>query len=189
MNPDVAATDALLAVAGLGAGLASLRGGIPQRMAGVGLALVGLAAVAGTFRYGGVQGLEGVHTDISALAAFVGVPVAGLSLAAGQLAQPWSRWLVWATGLVPLLAALGADLPATATVLGAVGMVAALVVCASQRRWGGAIGALLVMVAGLVIVGDWTFLGLERLAWFHVVLAVAIGLLGRTNRALSASGG
>jgi hypothetical protein len=185
--PVAAWTDALLALA---AGLTALallgRGSPSARTTGIGLLLVALAASVGTLRLSGQEQLAFPHDGLSAVAAFVGLPLVGTGWATAAFA-PTRAATARVVVLAPLLAAsLGLwHVELLRTALGGLGMGAVLV--ASTRvaprhpvaAAMGAGGALLTVGVGLGIGTQGELMGFPRIGWFHLGLAAgSVGLGG-----------
>ncbi len=186
MPIDVALTDALLAVVAGREGFRLLYRSNGAATAGVGLLLVALAAAFGTFRYGGVPGLEGSHDGVTRLAGQVGMPLVGVGyLVAAFRPQDDRRARSYAFVVFILLAVAFVSVPWWTTVAGALGMTAVLVGAAALgRRWRpailfGAVGALGVVINGLVVNGEGAVGPLSRIAWFHLGLAGSCWALGQ----------
>jgi hypothetical protein len=162
-----------------------LRPSASGRTAGLGLWIVGAAAVMGTLRFGGVQGVAVAHAGLTGLAATVGLPCIGAGWASAAFAPERAasvRRYVFGVCLV-LGAMLWAE-PWARTGMGAVSMLAVL---AASAAWAttrardaalGVVGAVLTLAMGLVVGTDGSWMGLPNVAWFHLGLAAANLALG-----------
>jgi hypothetical protein len=169
-------TDVVLAsVCGIGAAATGRRCGV----AAAGLGLIGLAAALGAVRFLAWPELAPAHDGATQLAGLVGVPMVGVG-AATALAGVRAR-VGWATtGVLALLAAVLWDVAAWRTVVGGAAMVGLAAVGVTAWSRGGllaAAGAVGVIGAGLGVAGPGAWLGVTRVAWFHVALAGALGLV------------
>ncbi|HHO51622.1 MAG TPA: hypothetical protein ENK18_12290 [Deltaproteobacteria bacterium] len=181
---DAAASDAILALVALVAGLRLLQRGGGAGTAGVGLILVGIAATFGTIRFGGVQSLAQAHDGVSRLASLVGIPLVGsgyLSVAFFPQHAVAVRPYVFVSLLVAAVALIG--VPLYGTVIGGAAMIGAAVAAivglrrppsAAAEGLAGAVGVLL---CGLVVSGEGSWGPLSRTAWLHLGLSASCALL------------
>lgn len=158
-------------------------------MAPLGFGLVALAAAVGMFRLGGVQELLNTHLALGRLATGLGVPLAGAGIVAGSLGSGPRRKVQQGAALIGILLVLvllptddGAAQRLVRLIVPAVLMLLTVGFSLRRRSWEGVVGPVIVIVAGLVIFGEGQWLGFERGGWFHLAMAVAIGLLGRAAR-------
>ena len=157
-------------------------------MAPVGLGLVGLAAAIGTLRLGGIQELLGAHLALGRVAAGVGIPLAGAGIVAGSLGPASRRVMQRAGAVIGLLLALvllptDGDLQRLVRlIVPAALMLATIGFSVRRRSWEGVAGPLIVIVAGLAILGEGQWFGFERAGWFHLAMAAAVAMLGRAAR-------
>ena len=204
MNLATAISDGVLAICAAAGTVALFRARASSRDAGqqqalvsaaVGLALIGLAAAVGSVRYGLAPGLGDVHALLSRLAGHFGMPLIG----AGYVAVAWSlrasrgAWLALyvALGVLPFVCdALGLG-GVYILVIGSLGVLAILAAAARQRAaqpvaaMTAAGGAVLVLIAGLVI-GTKGHIGpIARVDAFHYTLAIAALLKARGLQQLS----
>lgn len=151
--------------------------------AALGFALIGAAALCGTARFLGLEALEGLHRGLSEAAAAIAMPTIGAAALALAWARPASR-RVWGQRVLVLAALHVAASLAGVTAgyglaSGALGTAAVLVAGVRARSWcprGGAlviVGAVLVLIAGLVIGTKGELGPFARVDVFHYVLAVA----------------
>jgi len=183
--PDVAITDALLAIVAGREGFRLLFRPHGGATAGVGLLLVALAAAFGAIRFSLAPELVGAHQGVTRLAAQVGMPLVGVGYAVAAFAPAHGRTVRPYAFVVLILAAVALiGVPVYGTVISGLGMAAALVgalVLARIERAAllGALGAAGVVVSGLAIAGEGTLGPLTRVAWFHLGLAGSSWLLAQ----------
>lgn len=179
---DAGWTDLILGLVALGLGFRLMfRGGGPQTV-GVGLFLVGLAAAFGVARYasGDQPSLVVAHRGVTGMASLVGMPLVGVGYLTAaffpERAHDVRRYafVVLLVGAVFLL-----YVQQSGTVLGALGMAAVLVGAGRALRVqplagaSGMLGALGVIVSGLVIGGPGDWGPLSRTAWFHLAFTLS----------------
>ena len=190
MTPSIHAswTDAILACACF-LGVWTSAGRNPRRwMAASGFLLVGTAASVGTFRLGGVTELATLHDSLSAWAGLVGIRLLGAGVMASRVTNEvrervQSRVAVLAvvlTGVVFLADAQVQEQLRTLVAGGA--MVGATLASLRSKDWPGALGAVGVIVAGLVISGEGLWVGFPRYGWFHLAMAASMVAVGRVTR-------
>ncbi|MCB9701003.1 MAG: hypothetical protein H6711_03865 [Myxococcales bacterium] len=167
------------------------------RGAALGLGLIGAAALCGTLRFAGLEGLAWLHGALSGLATAAAMPTIG----AAALALTWPFELSprgWGRLVVILVAlAIGAGLAGVAGLwglaIGAIGTCGVIVGgvrgLAIDRRGGALLigGAALVLIAGLAVGSEGELGPFARLDVFHYLLALANlglarGLLGVARR-------
>jgi len=186
MSWSTAVSDAALALVALGGAGVLLRvGGRARTLGGMGFGLVGIAAALGTARYGFAPAVEPSHEAFSRVAGLVGVPLIGVGFLVSALRkEEWRRNVGFGCLIaLPALAAGLGWLPTYRLAIGALGMVA--VVAVSGLSFGkdrnasvaGILGALMTILAGLVIGTDGELLGFQRIDWFHYALATANAFL------------
>lgn len=175
---DAGVTDVLLTGVAAGAAYALFRSG--HREGAIGLVLVGAASTLGSVRFLGVPDVAPVHQAATRLAGVLGIPLLGLGwLIATVPAVRARRGLLFR--LLAVVAIVASPTPLAPTVLGGAGMLAVLGAAArsgdpaaTALGWVGAAG---VLVSGLAIAGEGAWLGVSRLAWFHVALAASLASL------------
>ena len=175
--------DLLVALTCVGAALWLLRQ--PEsRLRGAALAMVlmAVASALGALRYGGVEGLVGLHRGASRVAG--SIAPASFALVAAALTVDWAQRKL-ELGLLGLIVAgvgvgLVLDVGLYPTLVGALAVLV-LVGLAIRSRTMPAIttaaGALLLALAGLVIGSQGTLGPFNRVDLFHLTLAVAHALI------------
>lgn len=166
----------VIACAGAAIGLARKQAGLD---ATVGVALVGLAASLGALKYGGIEAVDTPHLYVSRLG---GVGLTLLGVAWLRRSFPGTWWVVVSAAVATVgasLALLWVDGPwrlplSIAGVLGTIVGGAAWFRARPRRAMAAVGGAVLEVVAGLVIGTKGVLFGLPRLDYFHVALGTAI---------------
>lgn len=193
MELDAATTDAVLATVAGGIGLGGMTSGrsAGARIAGCGAFGVGLAAAAGTLRFSVVPDLAPIHEALSAAAGALGVPWLAIGAALHLLGAD-RRWV--AVALVPAVGLPFAGIEGYRVAVSSLALVGAV----GAAGWVGrsdprsaaltVAGSVGIAVAGLGIAGDGAWFGLSRLGWFHLALALSVGLLGTAALTATATG-
>lgn len=182
---DAGWTDLILAMAALGLGFRLLSRGGGAQTVGVGLFLVGLAAAFGVARYasGDDPSLVVAHRGVTGMASLVGMPLVGVGYVTAVFFPAWAAEARrYAFVLLLVAAVFLLYVERSGVLLGGIGM--GLVLVSAARTLGsqpvagvlGAVGAMGVLVSGLVIGGEGDWGPLSRTAWFH--LAFALSCLG-----------
>jgi hypothetical protein len=179
-------TDGLLAVVACTVGARCVfHGGGAARTGGLGLLLIGIAAAFGAVRFSVAPGLTPVHMGLAKVAGAAGVPLVAVGLATATFARAYARSVgMTALVLLPVAAVvLMAIEPYRVGIAGLGVLVAAGSGALLYRRDRApgtmvALGALVVLVAGLGIAGEGIWAGLSRVGWFHLAMAAACLLLG-----------
>lgn len=195
MVPSTCASDLVLAISCAVFAWRLARQAEPLRRYGaVGMVLMAIAAGIGAARYGGLPELRPMHLGASHLAGAVapasfalvalalvrGEPARGHRLVLGGLAALGAGWLLFEF-VVPL--------PLYRTLIGALGVVVMLGL-ALRLRTGPAVslalGGLALALAGLVIGTEGSVGPVLAIDLFHLVLALAHGLVARGLRRIAA---
>lgn len=185
MQWDVSLTDFVLAAVSAVFALRAWGMAPARRSFAVGLCFVGSAAFAGGLRFAGVDAITPVHQWLSQLASLVGMPLIALSTAARFAPADQQRRLYFLLPIFVLGALLAPVVPGYRIGVGAGALGLCVVSCLVTRRWVNAVGAVMVMVAGLAVAGrSGAWMGLAFPAWFHILLIVALVMLGHGLQAL-----
>jgi hypothetical protein len=157
-------------------------------LAAAGFLLVGIAASVGTFRLGGVAELAMLHDSLSAWAGLVGIPLLGAGVMAARTEgevrdRIQSRAAILAVVLTGVAFLAEPEVQERLRTLVAGGaMVGAVLASLRSKAWPGALGAVGVIVAGLVISGDGLWVGFPRDGWFHLAMAGSMLAMARVTR-------
>ncbi|TGK07833.1 hypothetical protein EHO59_06970 [Leptospira semungkisensis] len=196
MQLSTAISDLVLAVSATWAGLRALssaKGSLPKRGGAWGLFAVAAGAYLGVIFFLGGDWITGIYRLVVQFAGTVGIPWIGIAffyLGFGKI--PPRNWYVLSAGLLVLfildsLYALGPY----STAIGAISFVTVIIVCIQKYKGShktaalyGIAGALLFILAGLVIGTVGHISGIPRVDVFHYVLAVAVYCLGYSQRKL-----
>ena len=150
-----------------------------------GFALVGAAACLGVLRFAFVPELKEIHSLVSTMAGQIGMPLLGFAFfLAGwrTLAIRTQLAVLFLLAILFVLFHFLIPFKLYGILIGGVAMVvviAAGVKQSSQRDFAlpATVGAVLVILAGLVVRGEGEWAGVLRVNWYHYVLATAMGAL------------
>lgn len=142
----------------------------PAPLAPAGFLLFAAAAALGALGYGGIAGVDGLHDQVTRITEWAGLAL----IAAGLMGKPWPT-LIGAGLLLAVAIVTGQALLVNVAAL--VLMIAWRFWLTRRPPWGLVVGALLFALAGLVIGTHGQALGLPRVDFYHLTLAVAISLI------------
>ena len=191
MTPSIHAswTDAILACACF-LGVWTSAGRNPRRWrAASGVRRVATAATGRTLRLGGVTDLATLHDPVPPWAGLVGIPLLGAGVMASRVTNDvreriQSRVAVLAVVLTSVVFLADAQVQEQLrTLLAGGAMVGATLASLRRKDWPGALGAVGVIVAGLVISGEGLWVGFPRYGWFHLAMAASMVAIARVTRA------
>lgn len=181
-------SDAVLALVSFWAAWIVYNAGL--RPGAIAFLLTGAAAFAGVLRFSVLPQILPVHSMLSAMAGQVGVPLLGLSFAHAVFRFPATSLQVEAAG-VALLAVFLVNrflfpIPLYATVIGGIGALIILVAGArSMVSIAGALamgGAIVLVVAGLVIGSSGEIWKFRRVDLYHYALTISMWMMGTALR-------
>lgn len=190
MQISTAISDLVLAIFAAWAGLSvqtSAKGNVSKKGGAYGLFLIGLGALLGVVFFLGGNWISPIYRPIVHIAGVVGVPWIGIAFFhAGFGKIDGKTWNLLSLILL-VLAILSYLYPLGlySTLIGAIALIAVLVVCIQKYKGSnkttalyGIAGALLFILSGLVIGTVGTIAGLPRVDLFHYGLAAASYCLG-----------
>ncbi|CAH1780569.1 unnamed protein product [Owenia fusiformis] len=146
--------------------------------ASFGFALIGSAATAGVLKFSQespTDNLIYIHTTLAWLSSLIGVPALGAAYCQHVELNSLAN-VHYALGIAAIISwnVLNYKLQNLAsTAVGGVALLSIAVICCLKFNPTGIIGAVLYVVAGLVIGIEGTLFGVLRVDWFHYALAVA----------------
>lgn len=142
----------------------------PAPLAPAGFLLFAAAAALGALGYGGIGAVEGLHDQLTSITEWAGLAL----IAAGLMGKPWPT-LIGAGLLLAVAIVTGQALLVNVAAL--VLMIAWRFWLTRRPPWVLVVAALLFALAGLVIGTHGQLLGLPRVDFYHLTLAVAILLI------------
>jgi hypothetical protein len=149
---------------------ASRRWKTPAPLAPAGFLLFAAAAALGALGYAGLGAVDPLHDQISRITEWAGLAL----IAAGLMIKPWPT-------LIGAALLLGVGIVTGQALLVNVAALALLILwrlwLTRRPPWAMVVGALLFALAGLAIGTHGQLLGLPRVDFYHVTLAVAVLLI------------
>jgi hypothetical protein len=142
----------------------------PAPLAPAGFLLFAIAATLGALGYAGIGAVDGLHDQVSHITEWAGLAL----IAAGLMGKPWPT-LIGAALLLAVAIVTGQALLVNVGAL--VLMIAWRFWLTRRPPWVLVVAALLFALAGLVIGTHGELLGLPRVDFYHLTLAVAILLI------------
>lgn len=196
MQLSTAISDLILSVVAIYAALRTANSASVSRTAGfLGLLSIGVSAGLGTIHFLGIGVLDLVYRFSVGLAGYVGVPLIGVGffhLGIKKLERNALYPIAGILLLVYVIFSYVVPFPLLSTVLGGLAMITAIVVCIRKNSGGnkvpalyGILGAILFILAGLVIGTTGSRGPFLNVDLFHGVLAVAAYSLGISLKRLA----
>lgn len=142
----------------------------PAPLAPAGFLLFAAAAAFGALVYAGLGAVEGLHDQLSRIAEWAALAL----IAAGLMGKPWPT-LIGAALLLAVGIVIGQALLVNVAALAL--LILWRLWLTRRPPWAMIVGALLFALAGLVIGTHGQLLGLPRVDFYHVTLAVAVLLI------------
>lgn len=142
----------------------------PAPLAPAGFLLFAAAAALGALVYAGIGSLDSLHDQVSRIAEWAGLAL----IAAGSMQKPWPT-LIGAGLLLAVGIVTGQALDVNVAALAV--MIVWRFWLTRRPPWVLVVAALLFALAGLVIGTHGQLLGLPRVDFYHLTLAVAILLI------------
>ncbi|TGL76488.1 DUF6962 family protein [Leptospira yasudae] len=189
-------SDLILSLVGIFAALQIRNSASYSRTAGfLGFLTIGVSAGLGTIHFLGIGLLDPVYRFSVGLASFVGVPLIGVGFFHLGIKKLEKNSLYPIAGVLLLIYVVFGyvlPFPLLSTVLGGLAMVTAILVCIRKNSGGtkvaalyGILGAILFILAGLVIGTTGSRGPILNVDIFHIVLAVAVYSLSVSIKRLS----